>query len=850
MSDFFDKDGFPVDEPQWKTIEELIREIREEKEAAGELKEESAGEALNEAAGEEINEAAGQDSDGVNDPAAEPEAPAEPVEEPVDTAAEPEAPAEAAGEPPEPMDEELADEELDGDEQSYYMDLDWDKVNDLSNRQLAGSELSWELEEEEETVPQPTLADLDLHDEEAGPEEPAADQEPEQEIGGGPEPATDQEPAEEAEEKAAPAAETAEPAAPENETAKAAEPAAEAVKAAAPENETAKAAAPAAAAIAPDKDSGKDKPEQEADAAQAKQKRRWAVHPVSLLITALLLAALFIGVFRISYPVDYDNLGGTHSWLSATTLTFVNNWLDEGPQALHFTNYNGRYSVEYRDLADRDAYVSYPTGTTLFVYSAAKLTGKEHIDISFLKHFQMVWYLVEAILLAWFAMLLTAGSGYRSASGKVVIGFMTGAIWILMPVNVWYLSNVYFADQCVILWVMLFLPIEYMIRVKEKGGWINGEDIQALSRAENRKRLRDGRAPFALYVLRFIIIYTGMLIDYYFWLLVFMAFFTEFIGDLLNKRGLGRAVSRSMGYVIPVLAALLTFRWQVSGVENWRKLLYDRFVFRTTDDIAGLEEVRGFFRSTFTADSEEMMQWMIYYNLAILVLGIVYLLFHRGPGRLFKSSQCSILVTAFGAIVFHVLLLKQHSGVHEFSQIKVSWWIAMMPVVSAILVLKILAPERRKTGASRNPTLSWLMLLFMLTFSATLYITQIPSVDRAYYQFRNQQESYPIEEAIRDYTGYRDVCFSFTYEIPQTPPQKLAVAGKKVYHIDNLDEISDMFPDLWMDNGRLLMVMEKSTDELTPEQNEVLYAIFDPEAVVVENSSCTIFEIPDWRGMI
>lgn len=815
MSDFFDKDGFPVDEPQWKTIEELIREIREEKEAAGELQEEAAGEDVNETAAEPGEEAEAEVDALEESAAAGPEEPIEPVIEPVETAEEPEAPAEAADEPSGPMDEGLADEDSDGDEQSYYMDLDWDKVNELSNRQLAGSELSWELEEEEESVPQPTLADLDLHEKENDAEEASAEA-------------------------------AAKPEAP----AKAAVPAAEPVAPAAKPETPAKAAGPAS--VVPEKETTEDKTKQEAgkETAPVKQKRRWAVHPVSLLITAVLLAALFIGVFRISYPVDYDNLGGTHSWLSATTLTFVNNWLDEGPQALHFTNYNGRYSVEYRDLADRDAYVSYPTGTTLFVYTAAKLTGKEHIDISFLKHFQMVWYLVEAILLAWFAMLLTAGSGYRSASGKVVIGFMTGAIWILMPVNVWYLSNVYFADQCVILWVMLFLPIEYMIRVKEKGGWINGEAIHALSRAENRKRLRDGRAPLLLYVLRFIIIYTGMLIDYYFWLLVFMAFFTEFIGDLLNKRGLGRTVSRSMGYVIPVVAALLTFRWQVSGVENWRQMLYDRFVFRTTDDIAGLEEVRGFFRSAFTADSEEMMQWMIYYNLAILVLSIVYLIFHRGPGRLFKSSQCSILVTAFGAIVFHVLLLKQHSGVHEFSQIKISWWIAMMPVVAAILVLKILAPENWKTGVSRNPTLSWLMLLFMLTFSATLYITQIPSVDRAYYQFRNQQESYPIEEAIRDYTGYRDVCFSFTYEIPQTPPQKLAVAGKKVYHIDNLDEISDMFPDLWMDNGRLLMVMEKSGDELTPEQNEVLYAIFDPEAVVAENSSCIIFEIPDWREMI
>lgn len=786
MSDIRDKEGSSAEFPQWKTIEELIEEIREER-------------------------------DGVPDHEAE-DSVAAPETEIADPRTEPEdiVPDGETKHVPDPADD-------------LTTDLDWDRIEEIANRKLAGSDLVWELTEETdpEPVETPTIADLKPEFAE-NPEE--SSEEPEEPAGDLTGTAAEAEAGETPVADALPETGESEPADTEPE-----EPAGDSAASADSETEDAE-----------PKGSSEEPSE---DAAEKPAKKRRGVRLFSVLVTAVLLLAFFLGIFNIAYPVDYDNLGGMHSWLSAATIKYVNNWLDESPEELHFTNYGGTYSVEYRNQEDRAAYISYPTGTTLFVYTAARLTGHEHIDISFLKHFQMIWYIVEAILLAWFVMLLAGGSGYRSETGKIAIGFMTGAIWIMMPVNLWYLSNVYFADQCVILWVMLFLPVEYLIRVKEKGGWINGEDIHALSRSENRKRLRNGHAPLLLCLLRTAIIYTGMLIDYYFWILVFMAWLTEFIGDLLNKRGLARAAGRSLWYVIPVAGGIGTFWWQISSVENWPELLLDRFLFRTTDTTAGFKEIRSYFRSAFTADSEEMMQWMIYFHLAILVLGLVYLIAHRGQGRLFRSSQCSILVTAFGAIVFHTALLKQHAGVHEFSQVKVSWWIAMMPAVAAILLLKVLAPENSKTGKSRNPNLSWLMILFLLTFSAMLYITQIPSVDRAYYQYRDQKESYPIEETVRDYTGYLDVCFSFTYEIPKTPPQQLAVSGNRIYLIETLDDINEMFPDLWMDNGRLLMVVEKAgDDELTEEQRDALDEIYNEEAVLCDNSSCTIFEIPDWTG--
>ena len=101
----------------------------------------------------------------------------------------------------------------------------------------------------------------------------------------------------------------------------------------------------------------------------------------------------------------------------------------------------------------------------------------------------------------------------KSEVGKVFISVMSVALWVLLPVCMYYLTNIYFADQCVILWVMGLTLIEYIIRTnKEENNWLK--------------------------FIRAIVIYSGILIDYYFWILAFLFFIVELINIFItNKKG-------------------------------------------------------------------------------------------------------------------------------------------------------------------------------------------------------------------------------------------------------------------------------------------------------------------------
>jgi len=68
-----------------------------------------------------------------------------------------------------------------------------------------------------------------------------------------------------------------------------------------------------------------------------------------LLFTVMIMIFIsFVVIFVCIYPVDFDNMGGMHSWLSAATIKYVNQWLEEGALHNHFTCYESFPSVEFQ----------------------------------------------------------------------------------------------------------------------------------------------------------------------------------------------------------------------------------------------------------------------------------------------------------------------------------------------------------------------------------------------------------------------------------------------------------------------------------------------------------------------
>jgi hypothetical protein len=79
---------------------------------------------------------------------------------------------------------------------------------------------------------------------------------------------------------------------------------------------------------------------------------------------------------------------------------------------------------------------------------------------------------------------------------------------------------------------------------------------------------------------------------------------------------------------------------------------------------------------------------------------------------------------------------------------------------------------------------------------------------------------------------FEDVCFSFTYKIDANPPMHLAVAGKRVYKIKNLNEIGKIFPYLNKVANKILIVdktvmKDKETMEKEKEAISTGAVLFD-----------------------
>ncbi|MBQ3790732.1 MAG: hypothetical protein II800_07350, partial [Lachnospiraceae bacterium] len=303
------------------------------------------------------------------------------------------------------------------------------------------------------------------------------------------------------------------------------------------------------------------------------QGKQWSY----LLIEVILILGLFFAVFHFKYPIRYDNMGGDNIWQSASTIKYTNEWLSEGPGKLHFTAYENFDSVEFATLSERVPFISYPYAHTVLVYLAAKLCGRQEIDISFVKHLQMILFAVETLLFAGYLRLLLARFGRTGPGGRMLITVSSTVLWILLPVNAWYLPNVFFTDQTVLLFVMALLYLEELLNGERRSDARTGE-----TRSSDRPGSAGQRSFHAfLGALRILVIFCGILTDYYFWILAFFIFAARMINSLAHRDGIRAVLRTALSYGIPVIAALAVWLKQLSYTEGWLNLLLYKFRFRT-----------------------------------------------------------------------------------------------------------------------------------------------------------------------------------------------------------------------------------------------------------------------------
>lgn len=208
---------------------------------------------------------------------------------------------------------------------------------------------------------------------------------------------------------------------------------------------------------------------------------------------------------ELSGSVDHEN-GHHHQWLTGSTLIFSINWYREGPLNTKFAMIENPKSIEFPTLDSRRLYTSYFPLSILPIYIISLIVGHEPtpaiiMDYNLLNHFLIAFFL--SMIIFFFL---------RQLKIDLLNSFLFSIIPILMelllPAPLYWLQNVYFADQAVILPFVICIFLEVL--------------RDSVNNANHLKIVN---------ILQNVILFLGFLTD---WLFVFIAL-TTYTKSIISK---------------------------------------------------------------------------------------------------------------------------------------------------------------------------------------------------------------------------------------------------------------------------------------------------------------------------
>ncbi len=527
----------------------------------------------------------------------------------------------------------------------------------------------------------------------------------------------------------------------------------------------------------------------------------------SLIIITVCIIACFYVVNGIIYPNKYDNnISIAHSWLDGSTIKFVNNWLKDGASNLNFIMYEAPDSIETSELSQREPYISYPSGSIVLPYLIAKICSMEQIDILFLKYMVTAIFAIDSLLIGILIYsILNKYSKNINQISKVIISIIAATFWMLLPNNSYYLRNIYFADQTVITVVLIFMIFE-----------INKSKVMSSSN-------KIGKVIYN--ILYYLTIIIGTLTEYYFLFVLFVAFCIKELPILFAREKEGKfkkLILTSLEYIIPLIIGLGIFLIQISRIDGWFELMFSKYVMRTSVVLDGmnlLEEIQKNIISSYTTFGYGLLIIGVVSTIIITIVNLVKVFRKNRNEKL--SNLSKLLLFIYIPPVFQILFFKNHSAIHEFSILKLG-----LPLIfTAILIgyglyLILNKLYKIKFKATKNSSSIILTVSTLIVVVVEMFLI-IPRTSDYMNEKVSEPENKEIEYYLKDNAKYDEVYFSYTYEIPTNPPQNLSISNKQVYLIEDIEQISEKFPDLSAEANIMFIIqknIDKTEDVLNKEQ--------------------------------
>jgi hypothetical protein len=261
-------------------------------------------------------------------------------------------------------------------------------------------------------------------------------------------------------------------------------------------------------------------------------------------------------------------------------------------------------------------------------------------------------------------------------------------------------------------------------------------------------------------------------------------------------------------YVLPVVSGIGLFITQIMTIPDYKTIIFNKMKFRTFTEYNGMNNISVIWRNFTSFYSLGRL------TIACMIILCAWVLVKKRKDILAKyKALFRVILIVYVPPVLQVLVLQNHSAIHEFSLLKFA-----LPVTLSILVIAVLSLELKgmadanfvlpveNSGARQKITVS---VFYSCIIAVSIVLSVFPGADRNFIASRvDAPVSYERENLIHANYHFNDVYFSFTESISANPPQFLAVSNKLIYQIEDISEIRRKFPNL-NPNARILLIINK-----------------------------------------
>lgn len=467
---------------------------------------------------------------------------------------------------------------------------------------------------------------------------------------------------------------------------------------------------------------------------------------------------------KMLFPVDFQN-ADHYQDLTAYSQIIVNNWLTDGITNDKFMMHCDFASVEFENNNDRCIYLSYPPGSLIPLYFIAKVTGQKEVTVGFIKYFIQFEYYISMLLLGILFYLCLKYIEITSRFFLIFLPVLFSSLWAFLPYNVYYMNNIYFADQAVILLSIVFFLIEIALYTKRLKRW-----------------------EFLLQILSCVVLFAGILTDYYFYCIAFVSVYLRIMNNFRERPEqslIFKLLSNTWPLIVSAVIASVLFLMQLLFAPHGIKLLMVTFLMRASSgtEWGGLRELTHHFGNGFTV---LFIPVLIFATIFCLVFPLIRQKFN-GQKQVIINGLSLIVLSS----VLHTTVLREHSIIHAFSMLKYN--LVFVFIIFVFFCWLYVHCQRAVLDTTRK----YLKVSLTLTVCFIIvFILGLQSYNYNFYRARMSTADYSIARFIRAHTNYYDVVYSPDYEIPWNPPQDLAISRKRVYKVLSPHEIPvDRLPE-------------------------------------------------------